>query len=68
MYFSSSLVLHESDCEVVEDGWLVEVGEAGEVVLPDEDVGVAQRRQVGQARLERDRNLLDGSFQIHYFS
>ena len=35
----------------------MEVGEAGEVVLPDEDVGVAQRRQVRQAPLERDRNL-----------
>ena len=35
----------------------MEVGEAGEVVLPDEDVGVAQRGQVRQARLERDRNL-----------
>ena len=57
----SSLVLHESDGEVVEDCGLVEVGEAGEVVLPDEDVGVAQRGQVRQARLERDRNLLDGS-------
>ena len=57
-HYHPSLVLHEADGEVVEDGWLVEVGEAGEVVLPDEDVGVAQRRQVRKTSLERDRDLL----------
>ena len=30
----------------------------GEVVLPDEDVGVAQRRQVRQPGLEGDRDLI----------
>ena len=40
-----------ADSQVLEDHRLLEVGEAGEVVLPDEDVGVAQRRQVRQTRL-----------------
>ena len=44
----------------------MEVGEAGEVVLPDEDVGVAQRRQVRQARLERDRDLSGEDLDIRF--
>ena len=39
----------------------MEVGERGEVVLPDEDVGVPQRGQLRQAaRPQRDRDLLVG--------
>ena len=56
-FIHSSLVLHEADGEVVEDRGLVEVREAREVVLPDEDVRVAQRWQRRQPGLEGDRDL-----------
>lgn len=34
--------LQEADSQVVQDGGFVQVTESGEVVLPDQDVGVTQ--------------------------